>query len=141
LKREFGPNESEWWLLGVPKKVRLEVGKRFESDDGKRGTKPAYFELIDYRDIATERWDIFGPILGYDQGGNNLEVGTAIFNIIDQTLKCVATVELEPALAFISIGADDLDTALIGIPTDRLSLVFGGVFLMLRRHADIFSRS
>ena len=70
LKRECGPSENEWWVLGVPKKVRLEVGARFEGDDGKRGSKEAYFELIDYRRIALEKWDIFGPILGYGASGN-----------------------------------------------------------------------
>ncbi len=70
LKRECGAMESEWWVLGVPKKVRLEVGARFESDDGKRGSKEAYFELIDYRRIALEKWEIFGPIVGYGTTGN-----------------------------------------------------------------------
>lgn len=67
LKRECG---VDWWLLGVPKKVRLEVTSRFESDDGKRGSKEAYFELLDYRRIAMERWDLFGAILGYGETGN-----------------------------------------------------------------------
>lgn len=70
LKREYGESENEWWLLGVPKKVRLEVGQRFENDDGKRGMKEAYFELIDYRRIAVENWDIFGQIFGYGTSGN-----------------------------------------------------------------------
>lgn len=70
LKREYGENENEWWLLGVPKKVRVEVGQRFENDDGKRGTKEAYFELIDYRRIALERWELLGPIFGYGSSGN-----------------------------------------------------------------------
>lgn len=70
LKREFGNDESEWWLLGVPKKVRIEVGQRFEADDGKRGSKEAYFELINYRTIAIDKWDTFGPIFGYGTSGN-----------------------------------------------------------------------
>jgi DNA sulfur modification protein DndB len=70
LKREYGESENEWWLLGVPKKVRVEVGQRFENDDGKRGTKEAYFELIDYRRIALDRWELFGSILGYGTTGN-----------------------------------------------------------------------
>lgn len=70
LKREYGSNESEWWVLGVPKKVRLEVGARFEGDDGKRGSKEAYFELMDYRRIAVEKWELFGPMLGYGKNGN-----------------------------------------------------------------------
>ncbi|HQZ14357.1 MAG TPA: DGQHR domain-containing protein [Acidimicrobiia bacterium] len=70
LKREYGQSENEWWVLGVPKKVRMEVGTRYENDDGKRGSKEAYFELIDYRKIALEKWDIFSQLLGYGSGGN-----------------------------------------------------------------------
>ena len=70
LKRECGSSESDWWVLGVPKKVRLEVGARFEGDDGKRGSKEAYFELIDYRRIALDKWEIFGTILGYGSSGS-----------------------------------------------------------------------
>ncbi|HMM54104.1 MAG TPA: DGQHR domain-containing protein [Candidatus Desulfobacillus sp.] len=70
LKQEYGSSENEWWLLGVPKKVRMEAGTRFENDDGKRGSKEAYFELMDYRRITLEKWDIFGKILGYGTSGN-----------------------------------------------------------------------
>ena len=37
LRREFGDDESGWWIEGVPKTVRVEVGKRYEDDDAKRG--------------------------------------------------------------------------------------------------------
>jgi DNA sulfur modification protein DndB len=70
LKSEFGSGDNEWWLLGVPKKVRTEVSDRFENDDGKRGAKEHYFELMDYRRIALEQWTLFEPIVGYGKGGN-----------------------------------------------------------------------
>jgi DNA sulfur modification protein DndB len=70
LKSEFGNRETEWWTLGVPKKVRLEAAQRSENDDAKRGTKDAYFELMDYRRIALEHWDLFARILGYGTSGN-----------------------------------------------------------------------
>jgi DNA sulfur modification protein DndB len=70
LKREHGEEENEWWLLGVPKKVRIEVGQRFENDDGRRSVKEAYFELMDYRRIALDRWDIFGPLFSFGTSGN-----------------------------------------------------------------------
>lgn len=70
LRREFGPDDSEWWTLGVPKAVRLKVTERFEQDDGKRGGKEYYFELINYRNIALENWELFEPILAYGKGGN-----------------------------------------------------------------------
>ncbi len=71
LKQEFGSLETEWWVLGVPKKVRLEVSARSESDDAKRGGKEAYFELIDYRKIVLEKWDLLGPVVGYGTGNKD----------------------------------------------------------------------
>jgi len=78
LRREFGEGESEWWLLGVPKGVRLKVTERFEEDDGKRGGKEFYFDLIDYRTIAKEQWKIFEGLLGID--GSGKEKGTSWLN-------------------------------------------------------------
>ncbi|MEW6034302.1 MAG: DGQHR domain-containing protein [Chloroflexota bacterium] len=70
LKEEFGSNESEWWILGVPKQVRLDVTERFEKDDGKRGSKEYYFDLIDYKKIAVQNWELFEPLLAYGKKGN-----------------------------------------------------------------------
>jgi DNA sulfur modification protein DndB len=41
-----------------------------EEDDGKRGSREAYFDLISYRKIALEKWDLFGSLLGYGSSGN-----------------------------------------------------------------------
>lgn len=70
LRREFGPVESEWWILGVPKTVRKKVTGRFEEDDGMRGSKEFYFDLIDYREIVTNNWQLFEPILAYGKSGS-----------------------------------------------------------------------
>lgn len=70
LRREFGNDESEWWLIGVPKNVRLKVGNRHEDDDGRRGGREYYFDLIDYRAIAQEHWSQFEPLLA--QGKSNI---------------------------------------------------------------------
>jgi hypothetical protein len=70
LKREFGEDESEWWIGGVPKRVRLEVSKREQDDDARRGSKEAYFDLIDYRSIAMENWQLFEPLLAHGKSGN-----------------------------------------------------------------------
>src|SRR5207244_9837394 len=42
LKREFGDDESGWWIEGVPKPVRVEVTQRLEEDDAQRGGKENY---------------------------------------------------------------------------------------------------
>jgi DNA sulfur modification protein DndB len=70
LKRECGAEESEWWTVGVPKAVRLKVTPLYEEDDGRRGGKEYYFDLIHYRTIAKNNWALFGPLLGYGGGGN-----------------------------------------------------------------------
>jgi DNA sulfur modification protein DndB len=73
----------------VPKKVRLEVGTRFENDDGKRGAKEAYFELMDYRRIALDKWEMFGPILGYGESGNK-EKRTKWMQVVNEKRNLVA---------------------------------------------------
>ena len=73
LKRECGPSENEWWMIGVPKNVRKKVSERHEDDDNKRGGREYYFDLIDYRHIAAapQNWPIFEMILGYGKGGKD----------------------------------------------------------------------
>ena len=68
LRRECGEDESGWWMVGVPKPVRLKVVARFEEDGGTRGGKECYFDLIDYSKIALENWRLFEPILAYGSG-------------------------------------------------------------------------
>lgn len=70
LRRAFGPDESGWWVQGVPKEVRLKVTESYEKNDGKRGGKEFYFDLIHYKKIAMENWNIFEPILAYEKKGN-----------------------------------------------------------------------
>lgn len=70
LRAEFGTEESEWWILGVPKAIRKKVTDRFEDDDGKRGSKEYYFDLIHYREIAINNWQLFEQLLAYGKTGN-----------------------------------------------------------------------
>jgi DNA sulfur modification protein DndB len=70
LKQEFHDDGESWWIQGVPKAVRLEVSRRIENDDNKRGSKAAYLDLIDYRSIGLSQWSLFQQILGY--GKKNL---------------------------------------------------------------------
>lgn len=70
LRRECGEDESGWWMLGVPKSVRLKVSQRFEEDAGKRGGREYYFDLIDYSKIASDNWSLFETILGYGKSGS-----------------------------------------------------------------------
>jgi len=65
VKREFGLSEAQWWILGIPKQVRLQVTQKYENDNGKRGVKEAYFDLMDYRKIALDNWQLFQNLIGY----------------------------------------------------------------------------
>jgi hypothetical protein len=70
LRRECGDDESGWWMVGVPKPVRIKVSQLFEETGGSRGGKERYFDLIDYSKIALQNWTTFEPVLGYGKTGS-----------------------------------------------------------------------
>jgi len=69
LRRECGEEESGWWMTGIPKAVRVKVSERFEEDEGKRGSRENYFDLLDYQKIALQNWGLFEPLLAYGTTG------------------------------------------------------------------------
>jgi hypothetical protein len=90
LKREFGPEESRWWIEGIPKKIRTKVGERCEEDDYKRGGKEYYFDLIDYRDIISSHWNLFSKLFGYGKANISKEKRTSWINDVNDIRKIVA---------------------------------------------------
>ncbi len=70
LRQKFGKDESGWWMSGVPKNTRHKVSQKYEEDDGRRGGKEYYFDLIHYKKVAIENWEIFSSILDYSGKGN-----------------------------------------------------------------------
>lgn len=88
LKIEFGPEESQWWIEGVPKAVRLKATGRFEDDDGKRGGKEFYVDLIDYRSIILHNWPLFGATMGF--GSGNKDKKTSWMNFLNDKRRIVA---------------------------------------------------
>lgn len=88
LKRECGPDETQWWVVGVPKTVRQKVSQRYEDDDGKRGGKECYFDLIDYKNIALDHWEMFEPALAYGKGSK--EKRMAWLQFVNEKRKIVA---------------------------------------------------
>lgn len=70
LKDNFGEDNKQWWFNGVPKSIRKKITERYEDDDGKRGTEECYFDLIDYRPVIIENWDIFEKLFASDERGN-----------------------------------------------------------------------
>jgi len=71
LQREFGADQSQWWILGVPKQIRVQATSRWEDDNHSRGEPWHYFDLIDYRKIAVANWTTFQGILGYGKGSKD----------------------------------------------------------------------
>ncbi|GAG10041.1 unnamed protein product, partial [marine sediment metagenome] len=72
LKGRYGEDPAEWWTNGVPRAVRVDVSRRYEEDNRKRGNEWSYLHLIQYKKIITqpENWDLFEPILAYGRSGN-----------------------------------------------------------------------
>ena len=103
LRRECGNEDIEWWIVGVPKSVRLIVTKRFEEDDGKRGGKEYYFDLIDYRKIVLAHWEVFQPLFAYGKQGNK-EKRTEWMVFVNEKRNIVSH-----ASAAISISIADLN--------------------------------
>jgi len=103
LKREYGPQDSEWWILGIPKTVRTKVANLFEADDAKRGGKEYYFDLIDYRDIAVKNWGIFESLLAYGKAGNK-DKRTSWMNFVNEKRKIVSH-----SSSGITLSIDDLN--------------------------------
>lgn len=89
LRREFGPDESQWWVMGVPKSIRLKVTQRHEDDDGKRGGRECYFDLLDYRKIATSNWSVFQSLLAYGKKAGK-EAGTQWMEFVNEQRRLVA---------------------------------------------------
>jgi hypothetical protein len=76
LKQEFTTDENAWWQEGVPQKVRLEVAHRCEADNNKRGGREAYFDLIDYKTIASANWSLFQKLIGFGKSNDSKDKQT-----------------------------------------------------------------
>ncbi len=103
LRRECGDEETGWWMTGVPKTVRVKVSERFEEDEGKRGSRENYFDLIDYAKIALQNWELFEPILAIEKTGKK-ESRIHWLNIVNEKRNIVS----HPSAA-ITLTLEDLD--------------------------------
>lgn len=90
LKQEFADVDDSWWIQGVPKAVRLEVAKRIENDDNKRGRREAYLDLIDYRAVALSQWGMFQQILGYGKKTDSKDKQTKWMQEVNDMRNTVA---------------------------------------------------
>lgn len=90
LRQNFGGDENQWWIQGVPKTVRVEVANRLEEDNGKRGGRENYFDLIHYRKIIADNWELFQAWLAYGKKGVGKDKGTAWIGDVNERRKVVA---------------------------------------------------
>lgn len=90
LKQEFTDDGESWWIQGVPKAVRLEVAKRVENDDNKRGARETYLDLIDYRTIALSQWQLFQQILGHGKKSESKDRQTKWLQEVNEMRNVVA---------------------------------------------------
>lgn len=72
LKEEY-PDKDQWWFEGVPHNVRTKVSGRIEEEKGRHGGREDYLDLIDYRAIALNNWELFKDILAHGDAGNKLQ--------------------------------------------------------------------
>lgn len=70
LKSEFGENETDWFFSGVPTKVRKKADDRINDESGKKGGREDNFDLIDYRDIIHDNFELFESLFGQGTKGN-----------------------------------------------------------------------
>ena len=60
---------------------------------------------------------------------------------VSKSLQRVAPIKAQSALSGISIGPDNLEAATRCVLPDRFGLVFGGILLVVSRHAHVFGRA
>jgi DGQHR domain-containing protein len=102
LKREYGREESQWWMRGIPQGVRIEAGKKYELAGADRGGgRENYFNFIDYKEIIIKNWDVFGHLFGQGKANAKRETRIAWIQKVNDLRNIVAhsssgrSVELE----------------------------------------------
>lgn len=88
LRRQYEGDENLWWYEGIPNNIRTKATARMEEDKNKRGGKEYYFDLIDYKKILHENWQIFENTLAFGRG--NKDKKTEWIDFINETRKIVA---------------------------------------------------
>jgi hypothetical protein len=74
IKGEFGEADDVWWYEAIPDGVRGKVVLRVEQDKGRKGPKEGYFDLLDFKDIASRNWSLFKDLLGRGSGSKEKQL-------------------------------------------------------------------
>jgi DGQHR domain-containing protein len=70
LQKKYGSDMSEWWHNGVPESVKKPVVERAHQD-GEYHHFERYLELIDWKEIISKNFDMFGDIFTIDATKND----------------------------------------------------------------------
>lgn len=89
LQDVYGLNEDKWWYEGIPSQIRQKVSTTMEEDKNKRGGKEYYFDLIHYKKIIIENWDLFENIFSFGYKGNK-DKKTDYLDFINEIRKPVS---------------------------------------------------
>jgi DNA sulfur modification protein DndB len=123
LKQEY-PDGTNWWVLGVPKPVRKKAMDKYEEDDGKRGAKEYYLDLIDYKSIAMHNWTIFEKLFAYGTKGNK-EKKLSWLDFVNERRRVVAHASSGVTLSVSDLGQLQeyekwLDGQIVGSQTETI---------------------
>ncbi len=88
LKFNLGIEDEIWWYEGVPQGIRTKVSNRMEEDKNKRGGKEYYFDLLDYKKIIHDNWELFEKRFGYGKGSKDKR--TEWLDFINEVRRIVA---------------------------------------------------
>lgn len=69
LKQQYNGHEDLWWYEGIPNAIRTKATGRMEEDKNKRGGREYYFDLIDYKKIILDNWQLFEETFSFGKGG------------------------------------------------------------------------
>ena len=68
LKADF--DGENWWYEGIPQKIRTKAAERQEEEKGKGGRED-YLDILDFRKIVLENWQIFQDVLAHGAGSKD----------------------------------------------------------------------
>jgi DGQHR domain-containing protein len=88
LKVNLGIEDEVWWYEGVPQGIRTKVSNRMEEDKNKRGGKEYYFDLLDYKKIIHDNWELFETKFGFGKGSKDKR--TDWLDFINEVRRIVA---------------------------------------------------
>lgn len=67
LQKQYGTNNEEWWVQGIPTRIRQDCSTRWEARN-REGDVEQELYLINYIDICHNNWELFKDVISLGQG-------------------------------------------------------------------------